>query len=100
MFFGKHSQTLDEKNRLRIPKEFRNKLGNEIVIGRGLYGCLFIYSAETFERLFGELYEIDTFDAEKEQAMTTFLSRPAISQRFWGISILPCASGSHTVLSE
>ena len=74
MFFGRYSQTLDEKNRLRIPKEFRNKLGNDIVIGRGIYGCLFIYPSETFEKLFGELYSIDTFDVEKEQAMTTFLS--------------------------
>lgn len=74
MFFGKYSQTLDEKNRLRIPKEFRNKLGNEIVIGRGLYGCLFIYPSETFDKLYDELYEIDTFDAKKQQAMTTFLS--------------------------
>lgn len=41
MFMGEYNHTVDEKGRLIIPLKFREELGNEFVITKGLDGCLF-----------------------------------------------------------
>ncbi|MBQ9863041.1 MAG: division/cell wall cluster transcriptional repressor MraZ, partial [Lachnospiraceae bacterium] len=44
MFMGEYNHTVDEKGRLIIPSKFREELGNEFVITKGLDDCLFIYN--------------------------------------------------------
>jgi MraZ protein len=44
MFIGEFHHTLDEKNRVSIPKKFRQDLDDGLVITRGLDGCLYIYT--------------------------------------------------------
>ncbi|MBM3209177.1 division/cell wall cluster transcriptional repressor MraZ [Candidatus Shapirobacteria bacterium] len=44
MFIGTHYHSLDSRNRLAVPKKFREELGKEAVVTRGLDGCLFLYS--------------------------------------------------------
>ena len=44
MFKGEYNHTIDEKGRLIIPAKFREELGNECVVTRGLDGCLFGYN--------------------------------------------------------
>ena len=43
MFYGSYKNTLDAKGRLIVPKQFREQLGSEFMITRGLDGCLFAY---------------------------------------------------------
>ncbi len=43
MFMGEYNHTIDTKNRLIIPSKFREALGEEFVITKGLDGCLFVY---------------------------------------------------------
>lgn len=43
MFMGEYNHTVDEKGRLIIPSKFREELGDEFVITKGLDGCLFVY---------------------------------------------------------
>ena len=43
MFYGSYKNTLDAKGRLIVPKQFRDQLGTEFMITRGLDGCLFAY---------------------------------------------------------
>lgn len=43
MFMGEYNHTIDTKGRLIIPSKFREQLGDEFVITKGLDGCLFIY---------------------------------------------------------
>ncbi len=43
MFIGEFQHTLDPKGRLIIPAKFREDLGYEFVITKGLDGCLFVY---------------------------------------------------------
>ncbi len=53
MFMGEYSHTIDAKGRLIIPAKFREELGDEFVVTKGLDGCLFIYPMEewkTFEK--------------------------------------------------
>ena len=46
MFMGEYSHTIDAKGRLIIPSKFREALGEEFVLTKGLDGCLSIYPME------------------------------------------------------
>ena len=50
MLLGEHEHTLDDKNRLTLPAKLREQLGEELVVTRGLDGCLALYSRPAFER--------------------------------------------------
>ena len=43
MFMGEYNHTIDAKGRLIVPSKFREQLGNEFVVTKGLDGCLFLY---------------------------------------------------------
>ena len=43
MFMGEYNHTIDAKGRLIIPSKFRDLLGDEFVLTKGLDGCLFLY---------------------------------------------------------
>lgn len=51
MFMGEYSHSVDEKGRLIIPSKFREDLGNEFVVTKGLDGCLFIYDMVEWKAL-------------------------------------------------
>lgn len=43
MFMGEYNHTIDAKSRLIIPSKFREILGDEFVVTKGLDGCLFVF---------------------------------------------------------
>lgn len=43
MFLGRFSHTIDEKGRLAIPARFRELIGGEAVLTRGIDRCLTLY---------------------------------------------------------
>ena len=43
MFMGEYNHTVDAKGRLIVPSKFREQLGDEFVVTKGLDGCLFVY---------------------------------------------------------
>ena len=49
MFMGEYNHTIDAKGRLIIPAKFRELLGTEFVLTRGLDGCLFIYPVDEWK---------------------------------------------------
>ena len=49
MFRGEYSHTVDAKGRLIIPLKFREQLGEECIVTRGLEGCLFIFESGEWE---------------------------------------------------
>ena len=46
MFMGEYNHTIDAKGRLIIPSRFRELIGEEFVLTRGLAGCLSIYTMD------------------------------------------------------
>ena len=42
MFIGEYSHTIDAKGRLIVPSRFREQLGDEFVVTKGLDGFLFV----------------------------------------------------------
>ena len=49
MFMGEYNHIIDAKGRLIIPAKFRELLGEEFVLTKGLDGCLFIYPMDEWE---------------------------------------------------
>ncbi|MTV82921.1 division/cell wall cluster transcriptional repressor MraZ [Secundilactobacillus folii] len=49
MFMGEFEHSIDTKGRLIIPAKFRDQLGEEFVITRGMDGCLFGYPMDQWE---------------------------------------------------
>jgi len=55
MFIGTYYHALDEKNRVAVPVHFRPELSSQSVITRGLDGCLFIFTADSWSKLIAKL---------------------------------------------
>lgn len=55
MFVGTYYHQLDEKNRVSVPASFRENLTNGSVITKGLDGCLFIFTSESWNKLVTKL---------------------------------------------
>lgn len=51
MFMGEYHHNIDNKGRLIIPAKFREALGDEFVITRGLDQCLFGYSMNEWKHI-------------------------------------------------
>ena len=49
MFMGEYNHTIDAKGRLIIPSKFRELLGEEFVLTKGLDGCLSIYPMDEWK---------------------------------------------------
>lgn len=55
MLIGEYHHNLDEKGRLIIPSKFREDIGEEFVVTRGLDGCLFVYAKDNWEKIVSKL---------------------------------------------
>ena len=58
MFIGEYQYTIDEKKRLAIPSKFRQLLGKNAVITRGLDNCLFLYPSKEWQSLATKLSKL------------------------------------------
>ncbi len=54
MFLGKFYYKLQDKDRISLPKKFRQET-NEWIVTRGLDGCLFIFNQDNFEQEINKL---------------------------------------------
>lgn len=67
MFMGEYNHTIDAKGRLIVPSKFRDVLGSEFVVTKGLDGCLFVYPNEEWTNIEEKFRDIPltTKDARK-----------------------------------
>ncbi len=49
MFTGEYNHSIDTKGRVIVPSKFREQLGEEFVVTKGLDGCLFAYPKSEWE---------------------------------------------------
>ena len=55
MLLGEFHHNIDDKGRLVVPTKFREELGSEFIITRGIEKCLSVYSLEEWEKLVSKL---------------------------------------------
>ena len=66
MFMGEYNHSIDAKGRMIVPAKFREQLGNEFVVTKGLDGCLFVYSNEEWHRI-EEIFATNHSRQEKQE---------------------------------
>ncbi|NLJ55636.1 MAG: division/cell wall cluster transcriptional repressor MraZ [Firmicutes bacterium] len=74
MLIGEFNHTLDQKGRVIVPSRFRDKLGENFFVTRGLDNCLFLYPAQEWENLEGKLKGLPFTRAETRAFLRIFFS--------------------------
>lgn len=74
MFIGEYRYNLDDKGRLAIPNDFRQKLGDKIIISRGIEQCLFVYSLDDWEKLVEKITKLSFTKKSHREFSRMFLS--------------------------
>ncbi len=74
MFMGRYNHTIDAKGRLSIPSKYREILGDEFVVSKGMDGCLFVYANEDWKAFEEKLASLPLINAEARQFARFFLS--------------------------
>lgn len=77
MFMGEYNHTVDPKGRLIVPAKFREQLGDEFVVTKGLDGCLFVYSQEEWKRIEESLREKPLTSKDARKFMRFFFAGAA-----------------------
>lgn len=54
MLIGQQVGKIGPKNRIAVPKKFRQELGRNLVVGTGFEGCLILQSAQGFKKMVDE----------------------------------------------
>lgn len=80
MLMGEYHHNIDDKNRLIIPSKFREELGNEFVITRGLDGCLFVYSMDEWNKVMNKLKTLPFTKKDARAFMRFMLSAASICE--------------------
>ena len=74
MFMGRYNHTIDPKGRLSIPSKYREILGDEFVVSKGMDGCLFVYANEDWKVFEEKLASLPLINPEARQFARFFLS--------------------------
>lgn len=74
MFRGEFNHTIDAKGRLIIPVKFREKLGDEFVVTKGLDGCLSVYPEDEWNRFEEKLTSLSLIKKENRQLTRFFVA--------------------------
>ncbi len=72
MFLGEYQHTLDAKGRLSLPAKFRNQLGGEYVVVKGIEKCLYVFSPAGYEAYLGQLMERGDFGKDFREVRRFF----------------------------
>ena len=74
MFMGEYNHTIDAKGRLIIPSKFRETLGDEFVVTKGLDGCLFVYDNKEWSAFEEKLKSLPLTNKDARQFVRFFLA--------------------------
>ncbi len=77
MFMGEYNHTMDAKGRCIVPAKFRDSLGDEFVVTKGLDGCLFVYPNEEWLRFEEKLKTLPLTNKNARQFARFFLAGAA-----------------------
>ncbi len=79
MFKSQYNHTVDAKGRLSIPSKFREQLGDEFVITKGMDGCLFVYANDDWEEFERKLSSLPTLTNKDARQFVRFFLAGAAS---------------------
>ncbi len=74
MFMGEYHHNIDDKGRLIIPAKFREELGDEFIVTRGIENCLFAYSEKDWNKIVEKLESLPFTKRDARSFNRFFLS--------------------------
>jgi MraZ protein len=77
VFLGRYSHNIDDKGRLAIPARFRDGLGSEVVITRGIDRCLSLYPLEAWQPLAEKVSALSISDPDARNFRRMFFAEAA-----------------------
>ena len=77
MLMGEYNHTIDAKGRLIVPAKFREVLGDEFVVTKGLDNCLFVYPNDEWTRFEEKLKSLPLTNKNARQFTRFFLAGAA-----------------------
>ena len=77
MFMGEYNHTIDAKGRLIVPAKFREILGDNFIVTKGLDGCLFVYPTDEWTRFEEKLKGLPLTNKNARQFTRFFLAGAA-----------------------
>ncbi|MCD7922033.1 MAG: division/cell wall cluster transcriptional repressor MraZ [Clostridiales bacterium] len=77
MFKGQYNHSVDAKGRIIMPAKFREILGEEFVVTKGMDGCLFVYSNEEWENIESKFRNVSSANKDARKFMRFFFAGAA-----------------------
>ena len=77
MFMSQYNHTVDTKGRLIVPSKFREQLGDEFVVTKGMDGCLFVYANDAWNAFEQKLTSLPLINKEARKFARFFLAGAA-----------------------
>ena len=77
MFMGEYHHNIDDKNRLVIPSNYRELLGETFVITRGLEKCLYVYTESEWQKIVDKLASLPFTKKDARVFVRSFFSAAA-----------------------
>ena len=74
MFIGEYHHSIDSKGRIIIPSKFREELGNNFIVTRGIENCLFVYSIDNWDKICGKLNSLPFTRKDARNFIRFFMS--------------------------
>ncbi|MEE5988025.1 division/cell wall cluster transcriptional repressor MraZ [Ligilactobacillus equi] len=78
---GEFQHNMDQKGRLIIPAIIRQEVGIQVVLTRGMDGCLYGYPASEWEKLSQQLAELP-LTSKQNRAFVRFFYAAAVESEF------------------
>ena len=78
MLKGEYSHNIDAKGRLIIPAKFRDELGENFVITKGMENCLYVYPEDEWTAFEKKLSELPTTTDKNARAFAHFFQGSAV----------------------
>lgn len=80
MFMGEYNHTVDTKGRLIVPSKFRELLGVDFVVTKGLDGCLFVYPSEEWKTIEEKFRNVSQFSKDARKFARFFFAGAAVCE--------------------
>ena len=74
-FIGEVSHTIDSKGRIVIPARFRDGFTDNLVVTKGLDGCLNIYTVEQFDKIAENLDNLPPTKRDAREYVRLFVAK-------------------------
>ena len=77
MFMGEYQHKIDAKGRITVPADFRDELGETMIVTRWLDGCLAIYTEEQWQQVYEHLKKLPSTKREARMYTHMIMSKAA-----------------------